>query len=422
MTWQAIPGLAAKSLWNRRATAGLTLFALAVSIMLVLGVEKLRTEAKASFANTISGTDLVVGARSGAIQLLLYSVFRIGNATNNVSWRSYEAIAHLPPVAWTIPLSLGDSHKGFRVLGTNLDYFKYYRYGRKQPLRFAAGQPFSDLFDAVIGAEVARKLHYKVGDRIVVAHGLGSEGFATHKDKPFRVSGILARTGTPVDRTVHVSLKAIEAIHVDWRGGSRIPGMHISADQVRKMALRPQAITAALVGMKSRFATFQVQRWINDYRGEPLLAILPGVALQELWDLMGTAETALAAISVFVVAAGLLGMVTMLLAGLNERRREMAILRAVGARPLHLFVLLVAEASALSVMGAVLGLGLLYVAMVAARPVLDSQYGLFLEIAAPTARDLAILGLVVVAGTLSGALPALRAYRQSLADGMMVRT
>ena len=122
--------LAIKSLINRRLTAGLTIFALAVSMMLVLGVEKVRTEAKASFANTISGTDLIVGARSGSIQLLLYSVFRIGNATNNISWNTYRHIATRPGVAWTVPLSLGDSHRGFRVLGTNGDYFRHYRYGR----------------------------------------------------------------------------------------------------------------------------------------------------------------------------------------------------------------------------------------------------------------------------------------------------
>ncbi len=416
-----ILGLAVKSLLNRRTTVGLTLLALAVSVTLVLGVEKLRTEAKASFAATISGTDLIVGARSGSVQLLLYSVFRIGNATNNISWQSYQEIAARPDVAWTVPLSLGDSHRGFRVLGTTGDYFHHYRYGRKLPLAFAAGGPFTDLFDAVLGAEVARALGYKLGDPLVVAHGLGAEGFSNHKDKPFRVAGILARTGTPVDRTVHVSLQAVEAIHIDWKSGAPVPGMRVTADQVRRMDLTPRAITAVLVGAKSRFAAFTLQRAINEYRPEPLLAVLPGVALQELWDLMGTAEAALAAISVAVVAAGLLGMMIMMLTGLNERRREMAILRSVGARPLHLFALLVSEAAVLTMAGAAAGLGLFYAALAAFRPVLDSRFGLFLEISAPTAHDLAILGAVVLAGVLAGAVPALGAYRQSLADGMTVK-
>ena len=323
--------LALKSLMNRRATAALVVLSIAVSVLLLLGVEKLRADAKASFADTVSGVDLVVGARTGPIPLLLYSVFRIGDATNNISWRSYQDVAARPGVAWTVPLSLGDSHRGFRVLGTTLDYFSRYRYGRDRNLVFRAGEPFDDLYDVVLGADVAATLGYALGDRIVIAHGLGEAGFQKHEDKPFRVVGVLAKTGTPVDRTLHVSLEAIEAIHVDWRGGVRTPGMHATADEARAMDLRPKQITAFLVGLENRVAVFGLQRWINEYRREPLLAVLPGVALQQLWDLMGTAETALAAVSGAVVGTGLLGMLTMLLAGLAERRREMALLRAVGA-------------------------------------------------------------------------------------------
>ena len=417
-----IPALAIKSLFNRRVTAGLTVAALTVSVMLVLGVERVRQDAKASFANTISGTDLVVGARSGAIQLLLYSVFRIGNATNNISWRTYQDIAAWPDVAWTVPITLGDSHRGFRVLGTNQDYFEHYRYGRGRKLVLAEGKRFSDLFDVVIGADVARALGYHIGDSIVVSHGIGSAGFSKHQDKPFRVAGILAKTGTPVDRTLHVGLRAIEAIHVDWKIGSRVPGMTVSAEGVRKMPLTPRTVTAFLVGMKSRFAVFKAQRRINEYPHEPLLAALPGVTLQELWDLMGTAEAALAAISGFVVVAATLGMLTMLMAGLNERRREMAVLRSVGARPHHLFTLLVAEATFLSAVGAGLGLALLYVVLAAVRPLVDLHYGLYLEIAPPSPRELYIMGGVILAGAVAGVLPAIRAYRHSVADGMTVRT
>lgn len=422
MSRAPILSLAVKSLMNRRLTVGLTLFALAVSMMLVLGVEKVRGEAKLSFANTISGADLIVGARSGSIQLLLYSVFRIGNATNNISWKSYQQIAARPGVAWTVPMSLGDSHRGFRVLGTTGDFFWHYRHGRKRNLKFSDGKPFNDLFDAVVGSDVAKALGYNVGDAVVVAHGLGREGFKTHSDKPFKVSGVLAKTGTPVDRTVFVSLEAIEAIHVDWQSGSPIPGMSIGVDKVRQMKFTPKAITAVLVGTKSRFGAFGLQRSINEFPAEPLLAILPGVALQELWDLMGTAELALSVISVFVIAAGLLGMVTMLLAGLNERRRELAILRSVGAQPRHLFALLAAEAGTLSVAAAGAALALLYGVFLIAQPILDAKFGLFIEITSPSRHDLTVLGMMIVAGTLAGFLPAWRACRQALADGLIVRT
>lgn len=413
--------LALQSLRARWLTALLSVLAIAFSVMLLLGVEKVRNGARQSFADTISGTDLIVGARSGGVQLLLYSVFRIGNATNNVTWKSYQDIAAHPDVEWIVPLSLGDSHKGYRVLGTNQDYFKHYRFRGDQPLELAQGEVFDDLFDAVIGSEVARQLGYKVGDKIVIGHGLGSVSFLDHADKPFRVSGILEKTGTPVDRTVHVSLGAIEAIHIDWQQGAPIPGQSVSADEVRQMELKPQAITAALIGLKSRLAVFRVQRAINEYRQEPLLAILPGASLQELWELVGVAETALAVVSAMVVATAILGMVTMILTTLNERRREMAILRSVGARPVTVMGLLATEAGVLTLAGVILGTVLLYVGLFFARPIVDRLYGLNLPVSAPTSWELTTLSAIVVAGLIAGLGPAILAYRRSLADGMTVR-
>ena len=148
--------LALASLANRRATALLTVLVIALSVGLLLAVERVRTETRSSFASTISGTDLIVGARSGAVNLLLYSVFRIGNATNNIRWDSYQQIAALPRVKWAIPLSLGDSHRGYRVLGTTPDYFTHYRYGQGRALQLTAGRPFADLFEVV--PEFSRQL------------------------------------------------------------------------------------------------------------------------------------------------------------------------------------------------------------------------------------------------------------------------
>lgn len=410
-----------KSLRNRRNTVLLTLFSIALSTALLLGVEKIRTEARSSFANTLSGTDLVVGARGGSVQLLLYSVFHIGNATNNLSWESYQEIARHPKVAWTIPLSLGDSHRGYRVLGTSLAFFQHYQYAYKRSVAFAVGGPFEDLYDAVLGAEVAEALGYRRGQEIVLAHGTGEVAFAQHGDKPFHVVGILKRTGTPVDQTIHVSLEAIEAIHVDWRSGAPLPGMTLSAEKTRHMTLTPKTITAFLVGLKSRIAVFQLQRFINDYEPEPLSAILPGVALQELWDMMGVAENALLVVSWAVVLVGLVGMLTAILAGLNERRREMSILRSVGARPWHISLLLAGEAGILVTSGAWVGLVLLYGIILVLRPLAESYLGLALGLHPPTVHEWQLLGLVIGAGLLVGIVPAWHAYRVSLADGMTIR-
>jgi putative ABC transport system permease protein len=414
--------LALRSLRNRRATALLTISAIAISVALLLGVEKMRSAARDGFANTVSGVDLIVGARSGQLNLLLYSVFRVGDATANVSWESYQKIARHPDVAWTIPISLGDSHRGFRVMGTNGDYFKHYRFAGEREIRFASGKPFADLYDAVVGAEVAKQLGYKVGSKIIVAHGLGNVSFAEHDDKPFTVVGVLERTGTPIDRTVHVSLEAITAIHVDWQSGMQaLPGGQVGADEARAMDLTPQSITAFMVGMESKVMTFTMQRAINEYRQEPLLAIIPGVALSQLWNLVGIADTALMIVAAFVVLAGLLGMLTAILTSLNERRREMAILRSVGARPRHVFTLLVAEAGMLATAGVAAGVGVCYGLIFAARPLLEKRFGIFLDPGGLTGYDLAILGTIIGTALLMGALPAWRAYRNTLSDGLTIR-
>lgn len=415
--------LALASLANRRFTAWLTVFAIALSVCLLLAVERIRTETRSSFASTISGTDLIVGARSGSINLLLYSVFRLGNATNNIRWDSFEAIARNPKVKWAIPISLGDSHRGYRVMGTSRAYFEHYQYGRGQALQLAQGQTFADdPFAVVLGAEVAEALHYQLGQQLVLAHGVATISLSKHDDKPFSVVGILKRTGTPVDRTLHISLQGMQALHIDWQNGVPAQGKgRISAEQARSMDLQPHAITAAMLGLNSKIATFAVQRQINEFRGEPLLAILPGVALQELWSLMGSAEKALFVVSLFVVLTGLIGMLTAILTSLNERRREMAILRSVGARPWHIASLLIVEAFALALAGVLLGLALLYLGIVLAQGYVQANYGLFLPLALPSRYEWTLLGAILAAALLMGALPAWRAYRQSLADGLSIR-
>lgn len=417
--------LTLKSVRNRGLTVALTLFSIALSVALLLGVERLRSDARASFGATISGTDLVVGARSGPVPLLLYSVFHIGDATSNIRWTSIEALRALPAVDWLVPISLGDSHKGYRVVGTDTGYFRHYRYGRGRALAFAEGRAFlhglEGVFEAVIGAEVADTLGYRSGSRIVLAHGAGEVSFFEHADKPFTVVGVLARSGTPVDRSVLVSLQAIEAIHVDWAGGVPPQGKGIAPEDIGRHDLRPKTVTAALVGLRSRTAVFSVQRFVNQYRDEPLLAILPGATLQSLWDLLGVAERALLAVSALVVLVGLAGLVAVMIAGLAERRRELAILRALGAGPGQVFLLLASEALLLTLAGCALGVALLGGALAALAPWLESRWGLVLTLGPPEANELLLLAAVVGAGLVASLVPAWRAYRLSLADGMIVR-
>ncbi len=408
--------LAVQSLKNRKTTAFLTLIMIAISVILLLGVERIKTQTKDNFSNSVSGTDLIVGARSGQVNLLLYSVFHTGNATNNIDWQSVKDINQQPSVAWSIPISLGDSHKGYRVIGTSLDYFKHYKYGQKQSLAFKQGAPFDALFDVVMGSEVAKKLNYDLKDKIIIAHGLSDKKFTRHDNHPFTITGILAPTGTPVDKGIYVSLAAIEAIHQGFNSPLRNKASTDDSD-----LLEPAQITALFVGLKSRIQVFSLQRAINQYKQEPLMAIIPSMALHELWQMMTLAEQALFIVSSAVVLAALLGMLTHLLTSLNERRREMAILRAVGARPLHIFALFMLEALFLTSMGIAIGLCALFLLTHLLAPYILNHYGFLFSPVFITSKEIYLLALISLAGFIVGALPAFKAYKQSLSDGMTIR-
>ena len=407
------------SLYARLLTVGMTVFAISLSLMLYMSVEKLRTSAYTSFTDTISQTDLIVGARTSSVQLLLYSVFRIGNATNNITWESYEDVINKKEVAWSVPISLGDSHKGFRVMGTNSEFFKRYKFRGGQSIELEQGNNLDDLYDVIIGAGVAEKLNYSVGTPLIVSHGLQS--FSDHDDQPFKVSGILAKTGTPVDNTVIVSLEAIEAIHVDWSTGAKIPGQITPVEEIRQMDLSPKNITAALIGVNSKLQIFQLQRWINEYPEESLSSILPGVALQELWRIVGVVENLLLGISVTVIFTTLIGMTAIIFSSLNERRREMAIWRAMGASPKVVIGLLMLEAFIISVMSIIVSTVMLFLTLYVLQPWIDNTYGILVNIEMLAVKDIYIFMLFIIAASLVSLIPAIRAYWFSINDGMTIK-
>lgn len=414
--------LAVRSLRNRALTSLLTVLSIALSVALLVGVENVRVGMRESFSGTISGTDLIVGARGGTTQLLLYSVFGLGSPTQNVSYATYQRWDEHPAVRWTIPYSLGDSHRGFRVIGTTDAFFEHFRYRQGTELQMAQGERLGGPFDVVLGSEVAASQGYSVGDHIVLAHGLGSTTFIEHDNLPFTIVGILGRTNTPVDRAVYTSLEGIEALHVDWNmGAPPMPGMETPPEVVLQMDLTPTQVTSFLLGANSRVETLRLQREINTDQEEAMTAIIPGVTLAEMWRTVGYAEQGLVVVTVFVLLVGLMGMLVSLYTSLEARRREMAIFRAVGAGPGRILSLLVFESGLLAFLGAALGVGLVYLLIILAQGPVEARFGLFIPLRSLGTIEMIYLAGVVVAGFLIGLVPAWKAYRNTLADGLSVR-
>jgi putative ABC transport system permease protein len=449
------PRLALQSLRNRLLASVLTVASIAFSVALLVGIENIRNGLRESFTGTVSGVDLIVGPRSSPVQLLLYSVFGMGSPTGNLSWETYVHFRDHPAVAWTIPYSLGDNHRGFRVIGTTDAFYEHFGYREGRRIAFREGAPAATDHEVVVGTEVAERLGYALGEEIVMTHGMGAAGIMDHDETPFRVVGILERTGTPVDRALYVTLEGIEAMHAGWEGG--VPPMPSfdpdpdpdpedapagaedhdhdhglgQGDEGQALGLGdadhdhvhgdPAQITSFFVGTPSRFEMLGLQREINDFPGEPLTALLPGIALAEMWRTVGYAEDGLKIVSFFVVVVGLLGMLVSLYTALDARRREMSIFRSIGAGPRRIITLLVVESGFLAAAGALVGVGLVYGSILLFQGPVEERFGLFIPLRPLGPLELGYLGAVILAGFIIGLVPAIKAYRTTLSDGLSPR-
>ena len=453
-----ILSLALKSLNNRKFSAALVIVSITLSVALLLGVERLRVQSLKGLTRSVSGVDLIVGAQTGSVNLLLYSIFHVGTATNNVTSEGYEFLESHSAVQWAVPIALGDSHKGYPLVGTTEGFFTNIKIGRNQSLSLEEGSWFSNEREVVLGSEVASTLDYDIGDKIIIAHGGGDVTFIEHDSHPFVVSGILDKSGTPIDRAIHASLSGVGEMHAELNAeqdpftenqgaftkriresqstleqdeehgdeyGDGQDGEHDdehahSAHGAHQLDY-DGGLSAVLLGLKSRPAALFVQRDFNEYAAEPLTAILPGLALQELWSLVGYVESGLFSISVFVTVIGLIGMFIALMSTLDQRRREMAIFRAVGAGPVHIMAMIVLEAVILTLVSIIAGVALIYVLLSIAQPLLLQATGLYLEIEMLSSRESVFLAGVLFAGLLVSIIPGYRIYRYSVSDGITVR-
>lgn len=466
--------VAFKSLLNRKGSALLTLFTLTLSLFVLLTIEDIRHQSKQSFSRAVSGVDLIVGAPTGQLNLTLASVFGIGYLTNSVEWQSYQTLEQHPQVDWLVPISLGDSHKGNRVIGTNSDYFELVKYGNKQNLRFAQGGAFIDdayiAAQVVLGGRVANELGYKLGDEIVLSHGLGVTSFQHHDQVPFVVAGILELTGTPTDSALFVSLSGMVRMHDDSRQAIKTTPIksnkqnsdehhahkaqghaehdkhqhdehahkhqehaehdkhkhdehahkhndhaeHNDSHEHEGHIHNTEQVSAVLVGVKAKYATLMVQKYVNDFTGEPLMAVLPGVALTELWRLLSKVETVLLVIAILVLISSLFGMCAMLLSSMQERVREIAVFRALGASKSFIFWLIQLEVLMLISLAGGLALVLGYLSHWLTQPILLQQFGLAIEANLLSETKMLMLLASLVAAFVVGLVPAVLAYKRAL--------
>lgn len=418
--------LAWRSAWSRRHALAMVALSVSVSVLILLGVQQLRHDARQSFTQALSGVDLIVGPRGSASELMLYSVFQVGRPSRNMAHEAYVSLRALPQVRWAVPVQLGDTYRGFPVLGTTPELFEVFQ-TQGARLQWAQGRPFADpqadagaVVEAVLGAQVAARHGLSVGDRLVLTHGR-SDGLAPdHADQPFTVVGVLQATGAPIDRNVIISLQGFEALH-QGMGAPGLPwlgGVGAAPTVAERAALVPRELTAVWVGLHARTEVFSARRGIERLPQDSLMAVLPGVALDELWQVVKLAENALLAIGVLVAVSGMLSVAAVLMVGLSARRKELAVLRALGATPLALLGLVWLEALGVCLLGMLGGLVLHGLGLWALQDLLRTELGIAVQWGWPTAEVAWSLAGLVLAAWLAASVPALRAYRLSLVDGL----
>ncbi len=405
--------LAIKSLVDRKSSVLLTVISISIGIFMLISFSFIKDQVKYSFTKTVSGLDLIVGAKTSDINLLLYSVFQIGSPANNIDWDQYISLKEDPVVQWTIPISLGDSHKGFRVLGTSDEYFKHYKYGNKKSLSLTNGVWFDDPFDVVLGSEVAQKLKYVEGDLLTLSHGVSRTSFQKHDEAPFKVKGIIKKTGTPVDQSLFVSLAGLEAVHLKWPKNKTEQQQLI--DYIKLNGLLPKSITAVYVGLKNKSSTFVLQRKINELQGAGMMAVLPGVALAQVWRMSAIFEKMLMLIGLLVLISTMIGLVTMLVSSLQSRKKELALLRIIGASPLYCFLLIQIESFFMLLFSVFLACFFCWLILFLLDDWLGMNYGLFIDLSDFfTSELLMIIGIVFLTGITLISIPSIMFYKQSI--------
>lgn len=414
LTWKAFQ--------HRPLTVFLTVISLSLSVCLFLIVEKAKESSEKGFSEAISQVDLLVGARSGSLQLLLYTLFDMGQPVGNVSMESYQEIKNHPSVEWTIPFSLGDGHRGFRTVGTTQDFFEHYRFRQNSRPELKEGQAFSALWDVVIGSTVAKELGYAIGSSVVIAHGVTrDEGVLHHDDRPFRVVGILKPTGTPLDRSLFISLEGMEALHVDWESGAPQKGGATTQADIKIEDLKVTSITSFFLRTKNRLETLQLQRTINTYEEEALMAIIPGATLSELWRGLSFLETSLRVISFFVLMIGFFSMMIVLFLSLEERRREMSIHRALGAGPQSILMLTLAQSFSLTFLGLLGGFAIYGFVVPVFHYFLAEEFNFYLSHLWPAKSSILFSIFILGSGLVFGLLPAWRSQKLALKDGLSLK-
>jgi putative ABC transport system permease protein len=396
-------------LWSRKLTTLLTVLSVALGVGLIYSVLTLREETRKRFEEEGQSFDIVVGAKGSPLQLVLSSLYFMDMPTGNIRLSDYETIKKHEDVKAAFPISMGDTYRGFRIVGTIPAIFDYVwtnpiTGAERKTFNLADGRYFERPMEAVVGSAVARVEGLKVGDTFIGAHGfmeLGELGHSHEKD-PYTVVGVLQPSGTPNDRAIFCSQDSVWEVHKKDEAGD---GGDLASDEV----------TAVLVELESPTLRFQFEEYVNDNLNA--MATVPIEKIANLYEsILGTAKSVLLAVGYLVVVISAISILIGLYLSILQRKRDLAVMRALGASASEIVGSVLIEAFLVTVLGVVAGWLVGNAVSWGIGLYLARNYGLTIGIfGMPTNEELGAFAIVALVGIFAGIAPAWQAYRTDVA-------
>lgn len=391
--------LAFRYLWARPLATVLNLVLLTLGLASITFVLLVTEQVNRSFQRDLAGIDLVVGAKGSPMQLILAGVFHIDVPPGNIKLADVQELAKHPQIAQVIPLSLGDSFRGFRIVGTTPDYVAHYKLGLEQ------GRLWSATMETVLGAQAAQGMGLKPGDSFIGGHGLGGGG-KSHGDTPYQVAGVLAPCGCVADRLILTSTESVWHVHEEHPAGGKEED-HAEHEEDRE-------VTMALLRYRTPLAAVSFPRYVNSET--PMQAAAPAVEVTRLLRMIGVGSEVLQGVGAVLLLTAGLSVFIALWSAVRERRADLAMLRMLGASPGKVSALLLAEGLWLALIASVIGLLLGHGLAAVVGTVLQAQQSLPVSGALWVEQEVWVPVVAILTAGAAALIPAISAYRVDVAQ------
>lgn len=404
-----------KNLRQRSLSSLLTIFSIMLGVALVISIMILRQESEEAFNQTATGYEIIVGPKGSSLQLTLNTVYQIGVPIQNMPLKTYELLKSDKRVKLAIPYVLGDNYKNFRLIGTVPEIFTEFEYKKGIKYKLNDGEFFAKDFEAVIGYETSQRTGLRSGDSFTGSHGIESyEGSESHDEFKFKVTGVLERTFTPSDKVIFVSMNSVWKIHHHETADSS----ESSDTAIEKRD--DNTITSVLLKLKNPVYFDLVRRQINDnkYEGINAQAVLPVLEIKQLFDIIGNINSILLVIAYLVIFVAAISVLVSLYNSMNERKRDIAIMRSLGATKFRILKIIVFEGAVISMLGAVSGVVLGHILIFVFKNKISDLARIQITGTTFNIYEIYILLGTFLLGVIVSIIPALKAYKTDVAKNL----